>query len=64
MDLKKWRKQIMESYFPVGGLIIASFLGIFGFCFIMLSEIYKVRSLEKLYNIIIISKLQIVLLNK
>lgn len=52
MDLKKWRKQIMESYFPVGGLIIASFLGIFGFCFIMLSEIYKVRSLEKLYQII------------
>lgn len=42
----------MESYFPVGGLIIASFLGIFGFGFIMLSGIYKVRSLEELYQII------------
>lgn len=42
----------MESYFPVGGLIIASFLGVFGFGFIMLSGIYKVRSLEELYQII------------
>lgn len=52
MDLKDYRKQIMERYFPVGGLIIASFLGVFGFGFIMLSGIYKVRSLEELYQII------------
>ena len=52
MNLSKEIELLKKKHFQLGALIIASVLGVFGFGFLLYSDIFAIKSFENFVNVL------------